>query len=163
MLSRHRAPEVLDQQRRRRKPRLARCRNRLHSRERRRIAELEISRRYRRIDTVLVLAADGVVHYTGKAHGYGLVVVLKHVAPNGDTFDTRYGHMDRLKHFEVNQLIKKGEIIGHVGSNGISGGPHLHSRRQARIGRREVVVTCCQKNLTRRARTRREGFSRDGT
>jgi murein DD-endopeptidase MepM/ murein hydrolase activator NlpD len=71
-------------------------------------------------------AADGVVYYSGAASGYGLVVVLKHQAPTGEVFDTRYGHMDHLLPFQINQPVKKGDVIGYVGNNGISGGPHLH-------------------------------------
>jgi murein DD-endopeptidase MepM/ murein hydrolase activator NlpD len=78
------------------------------------------------LGTPIHAAADGVVHYSGAAGGYGLVVVLKHQAPGGGVFDTRYGHMDYLLPFRLNQPVKMGDIIGYVGSNGISGGPHLH-------------------------------------
>jgi murein DD-endopeptidase MepM/ murein hydrolase activator NlpD len=75
------------------------------------------------LGTPIHAAADGVVHYSGAAAGYGLVVVLKHQAPNGEVFDTRYGHMDNLLPFQQNQPVKKGDVIGYVGNNGISGGP----------------------------------------
>jgi murein DD-endopeptidase MepM/ murein hydrolase activator NlpD len=80
-----------------------------------------------RLGTPIHAAADGSVYYTGKAAGYGFVVVLKHVAPDGKTtFDTRYGHMNELPPLQLDQPVKKGDIIGYVGNNGVSRGPHLH-------------------------------------
>lgn len=79
-----------------------------------------------KLGTPIRAAADGVVYYTGAARGYGLVVVLKHVAPDGGVFDTRYGHMNDLLPLKANQPVKKGDIIGYVGNNGIGNGPHLH-------------------------------------
>jgi hypothetical protein len=76
--------------------------------------------------TPIHAAADGTVYYSGAAAGYGDVVVLRHEAPDGTVFDTRYGHMNSLLPFDVNQPVKQGDIIGYVGNNGISGGPHLH-------------------------------------
>ena len=65
--------------------------------------------------------ADGIVVKAEWASGYGNVIYISH----GYGYSTRYGH---LSNFAVSpgQRIKRGEIIGHVGSTGRSTGPHLH-------------------------------------
>ena len=65
--------------------------------------------------------ADGIVVKAEWASGYGNVIYISH----GYGYSTRYGH---LSNFAVRpgQRIKRGEIIGHVGSTGRSTGPHLH-------------------------------------
>lgn len=65
--------------------------------------------------------ADGIVVKSEWANGYGNVVFVSH----GYGYSTRYGH---LQSFAVRpgQRIKRGEVIGYVGSTGRSTGPHLH-------------------------------------
>jgi murein DD-endopeptidase MepM/ murein hydrolase activator NlpD len=65
--------------------------------------------------------ADGIVVKSEWANGYGNVVYISH----GYGYSTRYGH---LKNFAVRpgQRIKRGDVIGYVGSTGRSTGPHLH-------------------------------------
>jgi murein DD-endopeptidase MepM/ murein hydrolase activator NlpD len=53
--------------------------------------------------------------------GYGNKVVINH----GYGFQTLYAHMVRVK-AKVGQSVKRGEVIGYVGSTGKSTGPHLH-------------------------------------
>ena len=53
--------------------------------------------------------------------GYGLYVQLDH----GAALETRYGHMSRLN-VASGQRVRKGDVIGYVGSTGRSTGPHLH-------------------------------------
>ncbi|MFN7975900.1 MAG: M23 family metallopeptidase [Acidobacteriota bacterium] len=65
--------------------------------------------------------ADGVVLESGYVTGYGLSVDLKH----GYGFTTRYAHLLSLKVRE-GQRVRKGDIIGVVGSTGRSTGYHLH-------------------------------------
>ncbi len=65
--------------------------------------------------------ADGVVRYSGWANGYGLSMVLDH----GFSYSTLYGHLSELLVKEGAQ-VKRGQIIGRVGSTGTSTGPHLH-------------------------------------
>lgn len=52
---------------------------------------------------------------------YGNKIVLGH----GRNFQTMYGHMDDYR-VKPGQRVKKGQIIGWVGSTGLSTGPHLH-------------------------------------
>lgn len=65
--------------------------------------------------------ADGVISRADWFSGYGLYVAIEH----GGELQTRYGHMSRLN-VEAGQQVKKGDIIGYVGTTGRSTGPHLH-------------------------------------
>ncbi len=65
--------------------------------------------------------ADGVVGRADWFSSYGLYVSLEH----GGSIETRYGHMSRLN-VAAGQQVRKGDIIGFVGSTGRSTGPHLH-------------------------------------
>lgn len=72
--------------------------------------------------TPIYATADGRVSTSGNAgNGYGNHVVLNH----GFGYETLYGHMVRVK-ARVGQTVKRGEVIGWVGSTGKSTGPHLH-------------------------------------
>lgn len=66
-------------------------------------------------------AADGVVMKAGRARGYGRMVELDH----GFTWGTKYAHMKKI-YVKKGQHVKKGDILGEVGSSGVSTGPHLH-------------------------------------
>lgn len=65
--------------------------------------------------------ADGVVIFADPYAGYGNLVVVLHKA--GIT--THYGHLSKIE-VAPGKRIKAGQIIGKVGSTGISTGPHLH-------------------------------------
>ncbi len=71
--------------------------------------------------TPIYATADGTVETAKWFGGYGLYVQLAH----GGDMETRYGHMSRLN-VSAGQRVKKGELIGFVGSTGRSTGPHLH-------------------------------------
>ena len=70
-----------------------------------------------------VLAADsGYVVQSGWSNvGYGYMILINH----GNGYITRYGHLSTLN-VEVGDSVKKGQLIGRVGSTGNSTGPHLH-------------------------------------
>ncbi|HUU06561.1 MAG TPA: aminotransferase class III-fold pyridoxal phosphate-dependent enzyme [Patescibacteria group bacterium] len=61
---------------------------------------------------------------------YGPVIVLRHQTGAGDPFFTLYGHLslDSLSGLQAGQPVKKGQIIGRIGSADVNGGwtPHLH-------------------------------------
>lgn len=65
--------------------------------------------------------ADGVVSKAEWFSSYGLFISLEH----GANIQTRYGHLSQLN-VAAGQMVKKGDLIGFVGSTGRSTGPHLH-------------------------------------
>jgi len=65
--------------------------------------------------------ADGIVSYAGWSGGSGNLVALEH----GFGFSTFFAH-NRLVAVKVGQKVKRGDILGYVGSTGNSTGPHLH-------------------------------------
>ena len=69
----------------------------------------------------IVAPADGVVSTANWQGGYGLLVAIDH----GGGLQTRYGHMSRLNVYP-GQVVRRGDVIGNVGSTGLSTGPHLH-------------------------------------
>jgi murein DD-endopeptidase MepM/ murein hydrolase activator NlpD len=65
--------------------------------------------------------ADGVVSTAARSGNYGNLVVLDH----GFGLTTRYGHLSRFGVI-AGQKVRRGDIIGYVGSTGRSTSPHLH-------------------------------------
>ena len=63
----------------------------------------------------------GRVKFTGKKGGYGLLVIINH----GKGLSTYYGHLSKIL-VKKGKWIQRGQIIGQVGSTGLSTGPHLH-------------------------------------
>ncbi len=72
--------------------------------------------------TPIYATANGVVKIAGNVgNGYGNYVVINH----GYGYETLYGHMYRVK-VRVGNRVKRGDVIGYVGSTGKSTGPHCH-------------------------------------
>ena len=72
--------------------------------------------------TPIYATADGTVKVASFSDGgYGNHVVINH----GYGYETLYGHMVRIKARGGHQ-VKRGEVIGYVGSTGKSTGPHCH-------------------------------------
>lgn len=72
--------------------------------------------------TPIYATADGRVTTAGNnGNGFGNHVEINH----GYGYETLYGHMFRVK-VRSGQMVKRGEVIGWVGSTGKSTGPHLH-------------------------------------
>jgi len=74
-----------------------------------------------RSGTPIVAVTDGRVVSAGRAGGCGNAVKLSH----GNGLQTRYCHMSRMA-VRGGQSVKRGQVIGYVGSTGLSTGPHLH-------------------------------------
>lgn len=73
--------------------------------------------------TPIMAAGDGRIVYAGFSTGYGNTIKIQH----SDGFLTLYAHQKSFKSGIRNGIgIKKGEVIGYVGSTGLSTGPHLH-------------------------------------
>lgn len=71
--------------------------------------------------TPIYAVTDGVVSYAGWHGGHGNFVKLQHSGGMG----TGYGHMSRIA-VRSGERVRRGEVIGFVGSTGLSTGPHLH-------------------------------------
>ena len=69
----------------------------------------------------VIATSDGVASIANWFGGYGLCVALEH----GGGLQTRYGHLSRLN-IVAGQRVRRGDVIGFVGSTGLSTGPHLH-------------------------------------
>ncbi|HXH15373.1 MAG TPA: M23 family metallopeptidase [Sphingomonas sp.] len=69
----------------------------------------------------IVASADGVVSRAGWAGGYGKQVRIAHAS----AIATSYSHMSRIL-VEPGSPVRQGQLIGYVGSSGLSTGPHLH-------------------------------------
>lgn len=64
---------------------------------------------------------DGTVTYAGRKGGFGKYVKLKHSGKLG----SGYAHMSRIA-VSNGARVRRGQIIGYIGSTGLSTGPHLH-------------------------------------
>jgi murein DD-endopeptidase MepM/ murein hydrolase activator NlpD len=71
--------------------------------------------------TPIVAVTDGVVASSGRAGGCGNAVRINHPG----SIQTRYCHMSRMA-VSTGQAVRRGQVIGYVGSTGLSTGPHLH-------------------------------------
>lgn len=72
--------------------------------------------------TPVYATGDGVVaRADATASGYGNHIVIRH----GFGYETLYGHLSRYK-AKAGQRVKRGDVIGYVGSTGRSQAPHLH-------------------------------------
>lgn len=78
--------------------------------------------------------ADGTVALAGRTGGYGLLVTIRHRAG----YETRYAHMSQIT-VAPGQALRRGRLIGYVGSTGHSTGPHLHY--EVRLNGRAVDPT----------------------
>jgi murein DD-endopeptidase MepM/ murein hydrolase activator NlpD len=79
------------------------------------------------VGTPVMATADGTVSYVGFKGGFGRQVIISH--PGG--YKTYYGHLSRFrKGLKRGSDVTMKQIIGYVGSSGISTGPHLDYRVQ---------------------------------
>lgn len=71
--------------------------------------------------TPVYAGADGYVVHAGWYYGYGKYIKIEH----DYGYQTAYGHLSSIE-TSAGRSVKKGELIGYVGSTGYSTGPHLH-------------------------------------
>jgi murein DD-endopeptidase MepM/ murein hydrolase activator NlpD len=73
--------------------------------------------------TPIFASGNGAIEKIGWEGGYGKYIRIKH--PNG--YETAYGHMSAFaKGMEVGKRVRQGQVIGYVGSTGLSTGAHVH-------------------------------------
>jgi len=72
-------------------------------------------------DDIIAATGDGVVTLAGPKGGYGITITIDH----GYGYETLYAHLTEVK-VEPGDTVKRGQIIGYMGSTGRSTGPHLH-------------------------------------
>jgi murein DD-endopeptidase MepM/ murein hydrolase activator NlpD len=71
----------------------------------------------------IMATADGLVTFTGRKHQYGKVITIQH----GQKYTTLYAHLSRFaKNIRNGSKVTQGQIIGYIGTTGLSTGPHLH-------------------------------------
>ena len=73
------------------------------------------------LGTPIYATADAIVGRAEWANGYGNLIELNH----GRGIQTRYGHLSRSS-VQPGQRVKRGDLIGYMGSTGRSTGSHLH-------------------------------------
>lgn len=71
--------------------------------------------------TKVIATGDGKVKSARRNGGMGKMIEISH----GFGFKTRYGHLDKIL-VKAGQKVKRGDVIGLMGSTGYSTGPHLH-------------------------------------
>lgn len=77
------------------------------------------------VGTPVSALGDGVVEFAGRNGGYGNCLEVRH----NRTYTTCYGHLSRFaRGIERGSRVAQGEVIGFVGSTGLSTGPHLDFR-----------------------------------
>ena len=73
--------------------------------------------------TPIMAAGDGVIDFIGRNNGYGNYIRIRH----NDTYSTAYAHMQGFASgLGQGSRVRQGQIIGYVGTTGMSTGPHLH-------------------------------------
>ena len=73
--------------------------------------------------TPIHATGDGRIIFRGRRGGYGRCIVLNH----GNGITTLYGHMSRFNtKFKIGSHVKMNQVIGYIGSSGLSTGPHVH-------------------------------------
>src|SRR5690606_1971216 len=73
--------------------------------------------------TPIIASGNGVVERAGWAGGYGRQTIIRHA--NG--YKTSYNHQNAIaKGVTEGARVRQGQVIGYVGTTGLSTGPHLH-------------------------------------
>lgn len=76
-----------------------------------------------KMQTPIKATAEGKIIYADVKGGYGNTIMIQHNAE----YKTLYAHMHHFaKASKVGHYVKAGEVIGYVGSTGVSTGPHVH-------------------------------------
>jgi murein DD-endopeptidase MepM/ murein hydrolase activator NlpD len=75
------------------------------------------------VGTPIFAAGNGTIEWIGPRGGYGKYIRIRH--PDG--YETAYGHMTAFaRGLDVGSRVRQGQVIGFVGSTGLSTGAHVH-------------------------------------
>jgi murein DD-endopeptidase MepM/ murein hydrolase activator NlpD len=75
------------------------------------------------LGTAIYASGNGIIDKVGWESGYGKYVRIRHA--NG--YETAYGHMTAFaRSTQPGARVRQGQVIGYVGSTGLSTGPHVH-------------------------------------
>jgi len=75
------------------------------------------------IGTPVKAARNGKIIFRGRKGGYGNAIMIRHE----EGYKTLYAHLSKFRRgVRRGKYVKKGQVIGYVGSTGLSTGPHLH-------------------------------------
>jgi murein DD-endopeptidase MepM/ murein hydrolase activator NlpD len=75
------------------------------------------------LGTPIFAAGDGTIEQIGDRGGYGKYIRIRHA----DGYETAYGHMIAFaRGLDVESHVRQGQVIGFVGSTGLSTGAHVH-------------------------------------
>ena len=75
------------------------------------------------LGTPIYASGNGTIEKVGWESGYGKYIRIRHA--NG--YETAYGHMTAFaRATQPGARVRQGQVIGYVGSTGLSTGPHLH-------------------------------------
>lgn len=73
--------------------------------------------------TPIMAAGSGVIEKAGRNKGYGNYVRIRH----NSEYSTAYAHLSRFaRGIRAGSRVEQGQVIGYVGTTGLSTGPHLH-------------------------------------
>jgi murein DD-endopeptidase MepM/ murein hydrolase activator NlpD len=73
--------------------------------------------------TPVITTGEGTIEYVGRAGGFGNSIRILH----SDGYETFYAHLTGFASgIEAGVQVRQGQIIGYVGSTGVSSRPHLH-------------------------------------
>jgi len=79
--------------------------------------------------TPVEATCNGKIIFIGWKGGYGKCIIIRH----NHIYTSFYGHLSRLaKGMKRGKKVKQGQVIGYVGSTGLSTGPHLDYRLKKR-------------------------------
>jgi len=101
--------------------------------------------------TPIRAAASGIITRRGRSVSYGNIIYIRHK----DGYSTRYAHQKSFRRgLYVGAQVKRGQVIGYVGTTGYSTGPHLHFelRKYGRAINPLKVVQVTSKKLRGRKR-----------
>ena len=74
------------------------------------------------VGTPIIAAGNGTIEEVGRKGYYGNYIRIRH----GNGYQTAYGHMSRFANVHPGMKVRQGQVIGYVGSTGLSTGPHVH-------------------------------------